>query len=218
MKNKILFVDDDVDNTTFISQKLTKEGYDLLAVNDSRLCEEKIESFSPDLILLDVLMPNLSGLDLLKIIRKKYNENTLPIIMVTIQDTPDDIALALDNGANDYITKPVNMKVAISRINTQINQIIQSKENVKNRAIEAINAMVVTYNHEINNPLSIAFGSLIQLKREISKKSVPLGRLEKSLERIKDIVKKIEKVSNDEKFELENYSEKTKMVKIGSDD
>jgi len=160
-------------------------------------------------------MPQRSGLDILQEIRCTYDANELPIIMMTAQDGTNDIVTALDAGANDYITKPVNIEVALSRINTQISHHQLRKDSEKKKQVEAINAMIATYNHEVNNPLAIALGNLAQYKKTHGSESVQLERLEKALLRIKGIVKAIEKMSSSESIvEFENYTDDAKMLKI----
>ena len=117
---KILVVDDDQISTMIISDKFRHKGYQVSVLNDPNSFEDVFFQLSPDIILLDLKMPSRSGMDLLKDIRKKYSKSELPVIIVTSSDRDEDIVKALDFGANDYLTKPLNFKIANSRVKSQL--------------------------------------------------------------------------------------------------
>jgi len=104
----ILVVDDNEDIRSLLSIVLEKEGYVVLKASDAREGLEKLEANKTDLILLDVMMPGISGLDLLKTIRehKKKEVSAVPICMITAKSSVEDIDSALELGANSYIVKP----------------------------------------------------------------------------------------------------------------
>src|SRR4030095_11608767 len=79
-----------------------------------------IEAQPFDLVLLDIMMPGISGLDVLKAVRQRYAAADLPVIMVTAKDESDDIVAALQLGANDYVTKPLDFPVVLARTQTQL--------------------------------------------------------------------------------------------------
>ena len=81
---------------------------------------ESIKQDGVDLVLLDIEMPEITGLDALRILRKVYSAAELPVIMVTAKNQSEDIITALDLGANDYLTKPIDFPVAVARISTQL--------------------------------------------------------------------------------------------------
>ena len=104
MSEKILIVDDEPSNRNILSQELTHEGYSVLAASDGREGLRKIESAHPDLIILDYMMPDLSGLEVLKELRKR--ENDTPVVMITAYGTMERAVEAMKEGAYDFITRP----------------------------------------------------------------------------------------------------------------
>ena len=125
MANKILICDDDQIITDSLSEYLSAMDYEILAVNDGNGALNNFVSFNPDLVLLDIMMPNLNGLDVIKIIREK---SQTPIIFLTAKVTVDDKILGFELGADDYITKPFSMRELLLRIQA----ILKRKSNVEN--------------------------------------------------------------------------------------
>ena len=108
MKKKVLLVDDS--NTVLLMEKmiLAKRPYDIVTARDGAEGVAKAKSERPDVILLDVMMPNLDGLSACAALRADPDTAHIPIVMVTTRGEQDNIETAFRNGANDYITKPIN--------------------------------------------------------------------------------------------------------------
>jgi DNA-binding NtrC family response regulator len=104
MGDKILIVDDEPSNRNILGQELTHEGYSVVAADDGREALRKVESARPDLIILDYMMPDLSGLEVLKELRKR--ENDIPVVMITAYGTMERAVEAMKEGAYDFITRP----------------------------------------------------------------------------------------------------------------
>ncbi|MES2614981.1 MAG: response regulator [Bdellovibrionota bacterium] len=194
MENKaILIVDDsDFERNTLSKALSEKGGFTIIQANGGDSCFELIKTNKVDVILMDIMMPGVYGNQILLKIREQFNAIELPIIMVTAKTEPSDIIECLQNGANDYIIKPVNFEVAISRILTHLKLADTSREMSRLKEIEALNALISKYNHEINNPLTIALGCLGE---SMLKKEGSVEKLKTALWRIANIVKKIESVS-----------------------
>ena len=208
---KILLVDDDEMNGNLLKKRLEKKNFAVSYVSSPQGCLDLLEKESFDLVLLDIIMPEMSGTEVLEKIREKKNNFELPVIMVTAKDEASDVVEALKNGANDYITKPVNMEIAIARVNTQLQIRNLFEDSLKNKQINTINTMVTTLNHEINNPLAIAIGNLTISREKIDKERI--DKALNALDRITKIVKQIEKISSGELEEV-NYSTTVNMYKI----
>src|ERR1700719_3842984 len=118
--NKILIVDDNALNSDMLARRLERKGYEVIVAASAREAIERIDEEELDLVLLDIEMPEISGLEALGTIRNLHSANELPIIMVTARNQSDDIVKALSMGANDYVTKPVDFAVALARIGTQL--------------------------------------------------------------------------------------------------
>jgi DNA-binding NtrC family response regulator len=104
MSDKILIVDDEPSNRNILGQELAHEGYSVLAASDGREALRKVESAHPDLIILDYMMPDLSGLEVLQELRKR--ENDTPVVMITAYGTMERAVEAMKEGAYDFITRP----------------------------------------------------------------------------------------------------------------
>jgi DNA-binding response OmpR family regulator len=189
---KLLIVDDNRVNSEFLAKRLAKEGFDAVVLAEGEECLNYLQQREADLILLDIVMPGISGFGVLRHVRAKYKSMELPVIMVTSREDDSDIIEALRLGANDYITKPVNMDVALARIHTQLNLVDLHKESLRLKELEALNAMIITYNHEINSPLAIAVTEVHRAAQ--GNKSLQMA--EQALERIGAILAKVEKITS----------------------
>jgi diguanylate cyclase (GGDEF)-like protein/PAS domain S-box-containing protein len=118
--SRLLVVDDDGLNRDLLVRRLLKRGYQASGANGGKKALEWIRFNSVDLVLLDVEMPEMSGLEVLTALRQTYTPAQLPVIMVTGKSGSKDVVSALEAGANDYVTKPVDFPVALARIQTQL--------------------------------------------------------------------------------------------------
>ena len=118
--DRLLIVDDNEMNRDMLARRLSRKGYEIGVADTAQGLVERIKEDHVDLVLLDIEMPEISGLDALRILRKAYSAAQLPVIMVTAKNQSDDIVAALDLGANDYLTKPIDFPVAVARIGTQL--------------------------------------------------------------------------------------------------
>ena len=112
-KRKILIVDDDANIAELIALYLTKECFQCEIAEDGETALEKHQSFQPDLILLDIMLPGIDGYDVLREIRKQY---TTPVIMLSAKGETFDKVLGLELGADDYIIKPFDSKELVARV------------------------------------------------------------------------------------------------------
>lgn len=129
---RLLIVDDIADNRSILARRFQRRDFDVAEADGGHVALDMIERDAFDLILLDIMMPDMTGIEVLRKIRQKYPQSKLPVIMVTANSRSEDIVEALEIGANDYVTKPVDFAVALARVNTQIE---------RKRASEAIEAM-----------------------------------------------------------------------------
>jgi class 3 adenylate cyclase len=117
---RLLLVDDDAENRGLLLRRLTKAGYAVTAVGDGANALRQVESGDFELVLLDVLMPGLSGIEVLASIRRTRSASDLPVIMVTALGGSEDTVAALRGGANDYVSKPFDMTVVLARVENQL--------------------------------------------------------------------------------------------------
>ena len=117
MKQRILLVDDEADILEFISYNLIKEGYEVYTATNGVQALEKAREVHPHLILLDVMMPDMNGFQVLQEIRKK---NNVPVLMLTAKSDEEDKVSGLRLGADDYLTKPFGINELMARVNSLI--------------------------------------------------------------------------------------------------
>lgn len=173
---KVLIVDDNPVNVKVIDVRLKKLGVETTCLTDSRMAIDTIKDRDFDLILLDVVMPDVSGLDILKWVRERYSAMRLPVIMVTAKIENQDLIEAMQIGANDFITKPIDFQIAWARIDTHIT-IKRFNDEVERQRTESLKAasmgilidMAGSVAHEINNPLTIAIGRIQLLQMKMGK-------------------------------------------------
>jgi PAS domain S-box-containing protein len=118
--SRLLIVDDNEMNRDMFARRLERKGYVVGLAENAKNLLQRVKQDAVDLVLLDIEMPEISGLDALKALRELYSAAELPIIMVTAKTQSEDIVKALDLGANDYLTKPIDFPVAVARIGTQL--------------------------------------------------------------------------------------------------
>ena len=113
---KILIVDDEEDLRELVSYNLRKEGYEVMTAESGSECLKIARDAMPDLIVLDLMMPNIDGLECCRIIRGDAKIQHIPIIMLTAKSEETDIVVGLELGADDYVTKPFSPKILAVRI------------------------------------------------------------------------------------------------------
>ena len=114
---KILVIDDEKPISDIIKFNLKKEGYDVYTAYDGEEALQKVEEINPDLILLDLMLPKIDGLEVAREVRKTHN---MPIIMVTAKDAEIDKVLGLEMGADDYVTKPFSNRELVARVKANL--------------------------------------------------------------------------------------------------
>lgn len=149
---KVLIVEDDSGISDFVNLELQHEGFETEVADNGRIALEKFESFNPDLILLDIMLPELSGLEVLRRIRKTSN---VPVIVLTARGETYDKVNGLNAGADDYIPKPFEIEELLARMRAVLRRTaitVATPEVLKNRDLELqIGSMKVTLNGEIIN-------------------------------------------------------------------
>ncbi|GIG91699.1 response regulator transcription factor [Plantactinospora endophytica] len=113
MSARILVAEDDPKQANLVRVYLEREGHSVLVVGDGRAALDQVRARRPDLVVLDVMMPVVDGLDVCRILRAESN---LPILLLTARTTEDDVLLGLDIGADDYLTKPYSPRELVARV------------------------------------------------------------------------------------------------------
>ena len=123
MNNKILIVEDEKDIRDLIIYSLEGKGYQTISTDDGEKAIKMLKENKPDLIILDWMLPSVSGLEICRSIRRDINTKNIPIIMLTAKITEEDKVLGLDSGADDYITKPFSTAELSSRVKAILRRI-----------------------------------------------------------------------------------------------
>jgi signal transduction histidine kinase len=166
----ILIVDDNPANCDMLSRRLGRQGYTCTHTYTGKQAIEMIERQMPDIVLLDMMMPEMGGLEVLRILRQRYDSVSLPVLMVTARNEGEDVVAAFEAGANDYIEKPVDFPVLLARLRHHLehkrldDEVESSRARLEeqNRALELGNQYKVNFlssmSHELRTPLNAVLG------------------------------------------------------------
>src|SRR6188474_97995 len=160
----VLVVDDEELNRDGLARRRQRHDYKVAVAKSGREAIELLGGRRFDLVLLDIMMPGMNGLEVLKFLRRVDSMVDLPIIMVTAKGESEDMVEALELGANDYVTKPLDFPVTLARIRTQLalrRAVAQVKElegnlDVHNRELQMATADLTAANGRHNRDLEAA--------------------------------------------------------------
>jgi len=138
---KILIVDDEPDILEFLRYNLRKEGYEVVTANDGKQALGVAELEKPHLIVLDIMMPELDGVETCRLLRQKKEFSNTPIAFLTARDEDFSQITALDVGGDDYITKPIKPRVLISRINALLRR--SHRQTSEEEAVIQVHDLVI---------------------------------------------------------------------------
>lgn len=127
MAEKILVVDDEVSLQETVAYNLRKQGYEVLIAADGPSALDLARKGSPDLIVLDLMLPGMDGLEVCRVLRKEMNT---PVIMLTARDDEIDRVVGLEVGADDYLTKPFSMRELLARVKAMLRRVRLMKEEL----------------------------------------------------------------------------------------
>jgi DNA-binding response OmpR family regulator len=117
---RILVVEDEPLSQDMLVRRMASRGFRVATVSDGAAAITHVARELPDLVLLDINMPGISGLEVLRELRKTYKRDALPIILVTAMADSEDVVRGLDAGANDYVVKPINFAVLLARVQVHL--------------------------------------------------------------------------------------------------
>ena len=222
-KRKILIVDDDIQVVEHLKEGLEKHGYEVIIGKNGREAIELTLKYYPDLILMDIMMPEMNGLDACKVIKSHGKSDFIPIIFLTGRTSLDDRMKGLDTGADDYLIKPFGMKELIARVRSmlRIKRLTERLKEVQHELIEAkqvaaIAATAVTVNHKINNPLTTIILNTQIISKKLPESVRPLCRpyLDMILDDAKTIGKLTQKLTKVSKPNFIDYLPGTSMIDV----
>ena len=156
---KILIVDDVVSNVLLLKILLTNEKFQVCTANNGRTCIEVTKKEHPDLILLDVMMPDMNGFDTATVLKRDEETKDIPIIFLTALNTPQDLVHGFQVGASDFLTKPFNKEELVMRVTQQISLVaakrIIEKQNAELKAtLSNRDKMYSVIAHDLRSPMA----------------------------------------------------------------
>lgn len=146
---RILIVDDESDVTELLEYKLEQEGYRVATLNDPLACIAKVREFEPELVLLDIMMPELSGIQLCRIIRADPITKEIPIIFLSARGEVEDRIKGLEAGAEDYISKPFNTNELLLRTSKMLRRSGSRSEPAGQSRIEIAGVVIDEDLHQL---------------------------------------------------------------------
>ncbi len=195
IKPRVLVVDDDERNVILLRVKMEREGYEVDSVSNGVDALERVRTFNPDLILMDVMMPLMNGYEVLKILKEDEKFRYIPVIMLTGLGEVEHKVQGFDVGAEDYITKPFSLREVSARVRALLRVRALQKRIRETEKMVALGGMVDGIAHEIRNPLMVIGGMARRLQeRTVDEKCKGYAgaiikcveRLEKMIERVDD--------------------------------
>jgi two-component system cell cycle response regulator len=219
---KILVIDDLPENIFILQDRLAQEGYEVITAYGGNDGMEKAYSTLPDLILLDVMMPDMSGLDVCKTLVNDEKTKHIPIILVTAKAGAEDTKEGLEAGAFDYIKKPFNRIELMARVKSALKLSEANQQLLEVEKRTTFIATIVTANHKIKQPLTLLSLSSAAIKKELEKEEFTresiLSRVKYIDAAIKDISDVLNKLNSITKPELSDYAKDVKMIKVDSNE
>ncbi len=209
---RILVVDDHPINIKLLQLKLERQGMHVSVAYSGRECLDIVEEADPDLILLDIMMPEMDGIEVCQRLKSNPATETIPIIFITAKVSKEGKLEGLDAGAVDYITKPIDLDETLARIHTQLRLQEMFHENIllqkrlgDARKAAAVGAITKGITHNLNNLLGVVVGYLDLLKNghdspDMIKRNV--GLIDKAITRMINIIGQLGTIANNERHEL----------------
>lgn len=217
---KILVIDDHPDSVFLMQDRLEREGFEVITAYDGQTGLERAFNELPDLVLLDVMMPGMNGLEVCRTLVNTPITKDIPVILVTAKTEAEGTREGLQAGAFDYIRKPVNKVELLARINSALKVRESYKLMVELEKANTFAATVVTANHEIKQPLTLINLSVAAIKREISKDDISreavmkrVGFIETAIKDINNVLEKFKSIKNPN---FSPYVNNIKMVDLDS--
>jgi len=215
---RILVIDDLPENVFLLQDRLEHAGFLVITAYDGKSGIEKAIKELPDLILLDVMMPDITGIEVCKTLVSNEETQGIPIILVTAKSDAEDTKEGLEAGAFDYIKKPFNRVELLARVHSALKLSDANKLLLDAEKKNTFVATVVTANHKIKQPLTLLSLSSAALKRELSKEVISkeailnrINYIDIAIKEINDVLNQLNAIKDPV---LSNYTQDIKMIKV----
>ncbi|MBT4760750.1 MAG: response regulator [Bdellovibrionaceae bacterium] len=213
-KDRIIYIDDSKVARNFYELNLSPYGFDVLKAKNFEDCRELLEFSRPSCILTAYEMPDVTGPEICRSLKQDVKYQDIPIIVLTSKDSKEHLLAAINCGADDFIGKSVDVEIIVSKIRAVMRTHELLLKQVELERYRTAHAMITTYNHELNAPLSTATGmlgdSLDELNNErYLKCKEALGGIRGVVQKIEDLVSK--------PIIFNSYTKQTELVEIVND-
>ncbi len=218
---RILVVDDDALSADLLKTKLTTLGHEVTVAHSAEEAIRVDKQVRPHLILLDVVLPEMSGFEVCRRFNKIHESRYVPVILVTSMDDVESKVKGLESGALDYVTKPFDTQELLARVRTALrmkrlyDELHETREKLTDaEKLAAVGEMAITLHHEINNPLQAIVLSAENMLQDLASKSVSREDLDiilASCQRIQEVLKRI---TNLKRFRSAVYIGETDMLDL----
>ena len=153
-KSKILIVDDAIDTVELLKKRFRSEGYDTEEAYNGEEGLQKVEAYTPDLIVLDIMMPKIDGYEVCQRLKADEKTKYIPVLMLTAKGEVEHKVRGLDTGADDYLAKPFDYKELSARVRSLLTTKAAHEKKVEVEKSGALEQMMDQVAHEIRNPLT----------------------------------------------------------------
>ena len=198
---KILVVDDQLINVQLLKRKLEREGITVISAYSGQEALDAVATEKPDLILLDVMMPEMDGIEVCTRLQSREDTRSIPVIFITARNSKEGKLEGLAVGAVDYITKPIDLDETLARVQTQLRFVAINREMVdlhrrlaEARRTATIGAVTQGIAHNLNNLLGVVIGYLDLIKSQAEKPDAVrrnADAVERGVQRIVSIIKQL---------------------------
>jgi signal transduction histidine kinase len=226
----ILVVDDDARNVRLVESMLKPSGYTILQAYDGREALRRVETERPDLILLDVMMPELSGFELCTLLRARHETRLLPILMVTALNALEDKVRGLELGADDFLTKPINRTELLAKVRSILRvKRLQDQVEEQRRKLEAANrellltqrfkeSMTQMVVHDLKNPLAGIMGNIQLMQMQHERMAAPRREelQQRSLDSARQMARMIQNILEVAKLEEQKMPLKREALDVAA--
>ncbi|TKJ41536.1 hypothetical protein CEE37_02945 [candidate division LCP-89 bacterium B3_LCP] len=208
--SRVLVVDDDSMVREVLLTKLERAGYSVDGAADGKAALDKLTANPPDLLVLDIKMPDMDGYEVCQKLRNDDRTKTLPVLMLTAYGGIDHIIKGLEAGADDYVTKPFHIEEVLVRVRSllrmkNMERELREKETFLAR-LETMGRLLVTMSHYINNSLAIISGRAQATKADNQDQVRKLKRAcAKESKRIAAVLKSLDEMANGMKLGTTSY-------------
>jgi len=211
----ILLVDDNPVNSKFIGLILKKNsGYRIVSVSDGSRCIKKAQEIKPDLILLDIQMPGMNGIEVCKVLKMNKQTRDIPVIFVTANTDDETLEEAFESGGTDYVCKPVNKIELLARVKSVLLHKKLEKKLLQEEKLSGVLEMAGAICHELNQPMQVVSGYSELLMMDMEKDNMAhtyIKMVKEQTDKMGSITRKLMSIT---KYETQDYIEGSKIIDI----